>query len=157
MCNKNKSKTRRLSGFFYVFLVILFAVSFLTVLNIDTNQLAYFDDLLTESLHTGLVGSPGAKLALNYENRSGNQLASSPKDAEVQDNGSGENEGIAATNIPKVIFDVSVNPVFEKNNKIVIFFILVFVAVVCFIFLYFLFRVRRKRLIKKIQKINYQK
>ncbi len=142
---KNIGKTVKfISRCFLAFIVAgAFLYTLLVLPKINDENLI---DLVMEGAHTGL-SKPVVKIAFEGENKASDRIAKieNPKGTSVQ------KQEVAKGDSPIVLFDISAQPVFEKNNKaVLILWILIFASLVVFI-IALIRRMVRKAKINKIK------
>ena len=71
---------------------------------------------IEQNAHTGL-DIPATKIAFNDQNKTGTQFANNSQNKDKQNGGV---QTVASASIPRVLFDISVQPILEKNNTVVI-------------------------------------
>lgn len=101
----------------------LYALLILPRLN-DENLI----DLVMEGAHTGLL-KPATEIAFEGQNKASDRIA----EIENPTGGSQQKQEMAQAESPIVLFDISAQPVFEKNNKaVLILWIIIFASLVIF-------------------------
>jgi hypothetical protein len=122
-----RKNIRFIAGYFLAFIVcgaFLYALLVLPKFN-DKNLI----DLVMDGVHTGL-SKPVVRIAFDGENKASEKIAEieNPKRASPQ------KQEIAEGDSSTVLFDISSQPVFGRNNKIVlILWILIFASFIVFI------------------------
>jgi len=127
---------------FIVASAFLYALLILPKLN-DENLI----DLVMEGAHTGL-SKPAVKIAFEGQNKVSDRIA----EIENPIRESPQKQEVAKEDSPTVLFDISAQPVFEKNNKtVLILWIVIFASLIIFIFA-LIRKIIRKARINKIKK-----
>ena len=132
----------------FIVCVIFLASGIAAKLNNEKNYSAL--SFLVQNAHTGLISAPAVQVALNDQSN-GNQYASNSGNP-TQNEQNGSRQVAVNTAVPPVLFDVSVQPLFQKNN---IFNILLWLAVFVLILLFvenLIYKAYKKTKLKKIKK-----
>lgn len=111
-----------------------------------------FTSLVFENAHTGLV-KPAMKIAFDDQNRMSDKIAKVETPLESYERKTDSGQKIALDNMPVVLFDISIQPIFEKSNNTVLFlWIIVFVLVLLYS-ANLIRKIIKKAKINKIKKI----
>lgn len=108
---------------------------------------------ISRNSHTGLA-EPVFQIAINDRDRAASQFAANSSN-QILNTTPKDEQTVALNNTPRVLFDISVQPIFEKNNAVAISLWLT--AFLLFLLIPFgiIYRAYRKAKIKKI-KGNYK-
>lgn len=139
----NKKSIGIISKCFLVFVVLcaLYLLVILPKLNGEN-----FTGLVLENAHTGLF-KPAMRIAFDDQNNK-ERLAKieNPTKTEAQNK-----EVALESNLPTVLFDVSVQPIFERDNRAFLFLWLSILGTLLLFFAIFIRKTIKKAKIKKIK------
>ena len=114
--------------------------------SLDLDKINPLISFISKNSHTGL-SDPVSQIAFNNQNESGSRFVNNYQN---KDSGSQveSSQIVALNNIPTVLFDISVQPIFEQGNSVVIILwtaIFLFILLVPAFFIYNTYKKAKKR------------
>jgi len=137
-----------IAGLFFIF--VIFLVSYLLGLSVklDNKNGSVIVSFVVEHSHTGLINVDMSQVALKDQDKTGSRLA-----ANIQNNAQGNQvagaPAVAVDNAPVVLFDISIRPIFEKNNTLGTSLLLIGFLIIFMYAINLLYKIRRKSKLKK--------
>ncbi len=152
MKNKSGSKIKIwvTTGFASIFLILM-ALSFSGTFDF-TKVSSSAIGFLAEGAHTGLDRAPATQMAFDNYAQKDSQFAQNNQQNNIQGAQAESGEALAMGQIPRVLFDISAQPIFQKQNSTGIILILVSLAVICFALIYYMRKNYIKRKLQRIKK-----
>lgn len=120
----------------------------------DSTNFSGVLSFLVQNSHTGLVGSPGSELAFNDKEKESKEYASNALPNNVQKEKPVENKEIATNNNPRVLFDISSEPIFGNRSNTSIILLLIFSVVIILAIIYFIYYIYKRKKFQKIKNIT---
>lgn len=128
-------------------IVICVSLYFFGVL--DSQKFSSGISFIMQNSRTGLINSPGAELAFNDKKEDVQKYASNALPVKGREIGSNNNN-------PRILFDISSEPIFKNRSTTDIILLLSLPIVIILVVMYFIYRIYRKRKLQKIKKITKQ-